>query len=225
MFKQKSILFWSSIIAVIVAVFSLYYFSRDRLGIKPLPEKLTPTSYQSTTTSSTSPEALDFSAGAIANWSVCRNEKYGYEFKYPKGWYVYGSYSRNPPQVVGATLCERGMIIRISPTEPNTRYDPTKQEFSIMAEDQTDLQGQPCEDVHSIDECRKRALRVTPSILPVEKETMVDGEITQWTGDIKNGTGIAAEFFHKGTVFGSHSQKLGYQFHNAILSTFKFIQQ
>lgn len=27
---------------------------------------------------------------STADWSTCRNEKYGYEFKYPNGWYVYG---------------------------------------------------------------------------------------------------------------------------------------
>lgn len=211
---RKSI-FTIIIILGIVIVSGLYVLREQK---QALPEKL-----NSTSSPSISLETIDISASAIANWSTCRNEKYGYEFKYPKGWYVYGSYSRNPPQVINATLCEGGMIVRVSSTGPTNQYNPTKQEFSIMAEDQTDLQGQPCEDVHSIDECRKRALRVTPSILPVEKETMVDGEITQWTGDIKNGTEIAAEFFHKGTVFGSHSQKLGYQFHNVILSTFRFI--
>ncbi len=34
-------------------------------------------------------ETIDVSEEAIANWDTCRNEEYGYEFKYPSGWYMY----------------------------------------------------------------------------------------------------------------------------------------
>lgn len=169
----------------------------------------------STTTATTS------AAISTADWPTCRNEKYGYEFKYPKGWYVYGSYSRNPPQVEGATLCDQGMVIHISPT-PVTVLDTvyqSKQEFTVSSENQGDM-SQPCNSVYT---CRELALQVTPSIPPIQKETIVDGEIVLWTGDLEGNTGITTEFFHNGTMFTAHSQMSNYKLHSTILSTFRFI--
>lgn len=160
---------------------------------------------------------------STADWSTCRNEKYGYEFKYPKGWYVYGSYSRNPPQIDGPAVCDQGTIIHVSPTPvtvPDTSYQP-KQEFSVLSENQKDM-SQSCNSVYT---CRELALKVTPSLLPIQKETLIDGETALWTGNLEGDTGIATEFFHKGTMFTAHSQMLGYNLHSTILSTFRFIPQ
>lgn len=165
--------------------------------------------------------ATTTTAISTADWLTCRNEKYGYEFKYPKGWYVYGSYSRNPPQVEGTTLCDQGMVIHISSTPVtvlDTVYQP-KQEFTVLSENQGDM-TQPCNSVYT---CRELALQVTPSILPIQKETTVDGEIVLWTSDLEQNTGITAEFFHIGTMFTTHSQVLSYKIHSTILSTFRFI--
>lgn len=118
MFKQKNILFWGIIIAV---AFSLYYFSLNRVYTVPLSEshkvepipssEITPT--QQATTSPSPAGTIDLSPSAIANWSVCRNEKYGYEFKYPNGWYVY-EHIFNNSEIGGylkkTTVCEGSSV-------------------------------------------------------------------------------------------------------------------
>lgn len=213
-------LFFISLVAV-----ARYSFLKNQIALDTNLRNIQ-TIQPSQHTSSSSSDITDLSPEAIAEWDVCRNEKYGYEFKYPKGWYVYGSYTRNPPQVTGKTLCEQGMGIHVSSTGPNTRHEPQKKVFFIFAENQTDLIGTLSEGVQSIEEYRNSALKVTPSILPVSKKTITAGEVTLWTVNINNNLlAMTAEFFHKGTVYTSHSELLDYEVHSAILSTFIFIDK
>ena len=50
-----------------------------------------------------------------SDWETCRNEEYGYEFKYPRGWYMYNSeesYSKESPIIVREGLnCIGGIIL------------------------------------------------------------------------------------------------------------------
>lgn len=124
MFKYKNILFWGIIVAVIATVFSLYYFSLSGKA------KLTP-SQQVTTSSPLIPlEELDLSSKTTMDWSVCRNEKYGYEFKYPKGWYVYKytadgetGYTEEVPTCVdqGTTILSKKPSVRSGFYPPSVR--------------------------------------------------------------------------------------------------------
>lgn len=68
-----------------LAVGSIYFLYRERIQQpRPFPSEIT-----SGATSTASQGDLDLSPAAIAQWPTCRNEKYGYEFKYPKGWHIF----------------------------------------------------------------------------------------------------------------------------------------
>ncbi|NOY35590.1 MAG: hypothetical protein GXP44_01565 [bacterium] len=85
------------------------------------------------------PVVIDISPEAIANWDTCRNEKYGYEFKYPKGWYVYKRIPTTDghPYTIQTSSCE-GKFITLS-RNPMFRegFGPPTISIWVVAQDWT----------------------------------------------------------------------------------------
>lgn len=82
MLKQKIVLFWSIIIAIIVMVFSLYYFPRYQVSLVPPSEsyKVEPIPLQQLETKTVLPDTTE--------WIIYRNDKNDVAFKYPQEWIV-----------------------------------------------------------------------------------------------------------------------------------------
>lgn len=81
MLKQKTI-FGASAAIIVAAILFINFFQKG--------QRVTDnSSQQATTTTSLQTDGVDLSPDAIAEWTTCQNEKYGYEFKYPNGWHIY----------------------------------------------------------------------------------------------------------------------------------------
>lgn len=99
---------------------------------RPVTPPSVSSQYTADNASSTLPEAIDLSTGAIANWSVCRNEKYGYEFKYPKGWHLYESLA-GEGSVIEIPSCNIDARIVLS-KQPSVRGGFYPPDIMILAE-------------------------------------------------------------------------------------------
>ncbi|MBU1557566.1 hypothetical protein KKC45_01235 [Patescibacteria group bacterium] len=62
-----------------------------------------------------------------SDWETCRNEEYGYEFKYPKNWYMYQFISGSESGVAKDISTCRGdrVVISKNPSVRNGWYPPT----------------------------------------------------------------------------------------------------
>jgi len=138
----------------------------------------------------TAPETLGAPAGRVtdgtAGWKICRNEKYGYEVKYPSDWNVW---KPGAPEARKAT-CEENLPIISFSQNPDTNQP----QIIIDVSDPFRLKGTIYEGVKSLDEYFSRS----PTILqsrPIVKESTLDGEKLVWHSD---GSLTA---FHNGSIF------------------------
>ena len=171
--------------------------------------------------SSREPVFIDVSKEAIASWDTCRNEKYGYEFKYPKGWYVYSDMpDKAQPELVNSCAGTNIIILR----KPFGEVDNPKIGLRVLTQDWTkSVEEYFNEEVYkeptpySIDYYRAKIL----------KQGKLDGrEWLIYSGRYANSLLIR----DKTTIFilyafnGYTEQKTGLPtLLNAVFSTFKFI--
>lgn len=236
MLKQKTILFWSIVIVVVIAAFSLYDFSLNRISLMPLSEshkvepipspQTTPT--QQATTSPSFIETIDLSKNAIANWSMCRNEKYGYEFKYPKGWYIYEHVFDNSEMggyLKETTICE-GPNMTLS-QHPTIKGGFIPISISVVIQDINEWENWLTQKTDS-------ATRI--GVKFAIKEGLINGEKVKYYNEIGSSY---ATFFRNGKAFnfivpedtgGKRFSELTLSYDtseqkllHAILSTFKFL--
>src|SRR5258706_200562 len=73
----------------LVVIVSLHKFSAPPLPKEPVTVNLPPANIQT------------------SKWETCRNQKAGYEFRYPKGWFAYGdkAWSTETPILIATTTC------------------------------------------------------------------------------------------------------------------------
>jgi hypothetical protein len=144
------------------------------------------------------------------HWNVCRNEKYGYEVKYPSNWKVW---KPGAPEIREAT-CEENLSIISFSQNPDTNQP----QIIIDVSDPFRLKGTIYEGVKSLDEYFSRS----PTILqarPIVKESTLDGEKLVWHSD---GSLTA---FHNGSIFEfRRSNNVDDETMARFLSTFKFLK-
>jgi len=152
-----------------------------------------------------------------SDWQTCRNEEYGYEFKYPKDWYIYERMVGTEVEVESSYVTEidscQGKLIVLS-QEPSVRggwYPPT---ISVSVFDDN--------WENSLEEYLQK---FDTEILPVvvTKNETVDGiKIIKYTRQ----RSPYAILLYKKRVIGmtvTTEDKKQNEFLNKVLSAFKFI--
>jgi hypothetical protein len=140
-------------------------------------------------------------------WKICRNDKYGYEVKYPFGWEVWKS---GAPEARKATCEENLSIISFSPN-----LFTNQPQISIDVSDGERLKGTIYEGVKSLDDYFSRS----PAILqarPIIEESVLDGEKLVWH---KDGSLTA---FHNNSIFEFYRKDVDDWMMEKFFSTFKF---
>lgn len=159
---------------------------------------------------------------------TCRSEKYGYEFKYPKEWYLTGLKTDNfyPKKL---SSCDETVHASLSPMSEDEMQKTQKYmsiNFGIHTEKDfptLDMQG-----VRTIDELREKAKK-SRFPFPYTEEILIDGERAVWedfttneniTGD---GTTNSLDFFHNGNYFVVHFEKISPEIQRLFIEHFKFL--
>lgn len=143
----------------------------------------------------------------IENWEQCRNEKMGYEVKYPKGWRTYISGPEgNIPQPCGTTRSP-GFVI-----SPEDQYNVKKANFSVGYVDTSELGARSLEEY----------LQKNPGYLDeIYKETLIREERAVWT---KSNDGYTNVFtYNNNKVFIIRERGISAESFNSFLSTFQFL--
>jgi len=132
--KNKNIL----IVIIVVGTFittALLFWQKEKPVQKPneaTSEQNISIPEESETVKPVSSE-IDLSAEAIEDWATCRNEEYGYEFKYPSGWYIYKTIISTEESYPVKTDSCQAQFITLSPNLPvrNGFYTPTIQNYVL----------------------------------------------------------------------------------------------
>jgi len=147
-------------------------------------------------------------ADETASWQTCRNEKYGYELKYPTNWRVW---EQGSGTLIPAS-CDKGDSLTVfSP-------DQSQLSFEIDVTNSERMKGGVFEGIRSVDEIFSR----NPVIIegnPILKDSLIDGEKLV---RLENRYLYA---FHNGAIFRFGSYDITTETLEQILSTFKFIPQ
>lgn len=144
---------------------------------------------------------------SVENWKQCRNEKVGYEVKYPNGWKTYISGPEgNIPQPCGTTRSP-GFVI-----SPEDQYNVKKANFSVGYVDTYELGAQSLEEY----------LQKNPGYLDeIYKETLISGGRAVW---IKSNDGYTNVFtYNNNKVFIIRERGISVESFDDFLSTFKFL--
>ena len=209
--KIKIIILLAVILVVSIAVISKN-FNKDDENIVPVFE--TPKEDDSTADNGLS--AIDISDEAIAGWDTCRNEEYGYEFKYPKGWYMYKvSVKYEVLDYLKISTCE-GQFITISPEENLTTLYFQDHPSGIEVRMHTNNENNSLKEYLRRFHTDNRSQRLT-----ILKEESVNKAKIIWY-DFYGFTEVM--FSHKDNLFNIRVRPRNQpDFLNAILSTLKFI--
>lgn len=159
---------------------------------------------------------------------TCRSEKYGYEFQYPKEWYLYGLQSENSD---GKKLlsCDYSAMASLSPiTEADMIKIQKDVSINFSVHMQKDFPALDMQGIHTVDELRERAKKSrTP--FPYNEEILIDSERAVWTDftTSKNitgdGTTNSLEFFHNGNYFVVHFGKIPFEIQKSFIEHFRFL--
>ncbi len=198
--KNKIIITIIIILGIVLVAFSLFSMSDNQIN---------GTNETATTTESA---LLDTSG-----WQTCRNEEYGYEFKYPKDWYIYERMIGIEVEVESSSVTEidscQGKLLVLS-QKLSVRggwYPPT---ISVSVFD--DNWGNSLEEY-----LQKFDTEIFPVV--VTKEETVGGvKIIKYTRQ----SSPHAILLYKKRVIGvtiTTEDKKQNEFLNKVLSTFKFI--
>ena len=149
---------------------------------------------------------------SAADWKVCRNEKYGYEVKYPSDWKIY---KPGAPEARPAS-CDEGLItIALSPD-----IYQSKARLNISVLDKNELQQGVYKGSRSLDDIFSK----NPDILKawsIEKETVLDSERMVW---LKLSGQRTIYVFHNDSLFEFNIYNNMDQLTiDKLLSTFKFL--
>jgi hypothetical protein len=155
-----------------------------------------------------------------SDWETCRNEEYGYEFKYPKDWYVYeklGVVIEESDPCNKLTLGSNSVELSPVLTTNTRRREDSMPYFKLMFRKEPDFQN--------IYEYRTRPSDERYYTFPVIEEDIIDGEIILWTADSYKGSTFtsAVEFFHNKILFEVLAKNLDPDITHNIVSTFKFM--
>lgn len=173
--------------------------------------------------------SINLSDEAVANWETCRNEEYGYEFKYPKEWYFYNSdesYSKYSPIIIKeGNNCVSGVIVSSDILHIPSKKNKFNLQFSVAKESQDRLLGTIYEGSQSLDEYFSK---VTPKFLELHtiiNKNYIDEEEALWLKQKNIDNTFFIWIFHNNSLF-----KISIKGHisnpdllDAIISTFKFI--
>ncbi len=190
----------------------LFFYSGER-GAEKVPE-------QNATLPEKSGKAgqneIDISKEAIAGWKICRNEEYGYEFKYPKGWYMYEVFVKYEVLEYKKTSVCKGQFVTLSPEENLTTLyfqdHPSGIEVRMHFNNENSSPKEYLREFYT-DNLSQR--------LTILKEKSINEAKIIWY-DFYGFTEVM--FSNKGNIFNLRVIPLDQpDFLDAILSTFKFI--
>jgi len=180
-----------------------------------------------------------------SDWETCRNEGYGYEFKYPNGWRMYETQSENNELVFKDTKkCTSNYVIIDDADLKKTTPSPF---LSIRILSKDELENSNYANITSVydyQEIRDSYLQNPSS--KISAETIIDNEkVLLFYGEPETSEGLSYEqleeirrltpevriekfglntiFFHKGSIFTIETENLSLEALNTIFSTFKFI--
>ncbi len=146
-------------------------------------------------------------AEPVEQWKTCRNEKAGYEVKYPSAW-VLGL--RGPYGFEELKDCTSTWMFFTNKFTVSTAGDIS---VSIDAIDMNQKGGANFKKSNSLEEY----LQQNKNLPPIEKESALFGEKIVWLKD------NIVIFYHNNTIFNINFSGLDEKFTNDFLSTFKFL--
>ncbi|GEM_PF-5252870 len=159
---------------------------------------------------------------SISEWSLCRNEKGGYQINYPTGWHVYGEGSTNKftPLVEKETPCY-GDAVLISARPVGEKFPgqltPHTPGFSISVSDQERLKGTIWDGATNLDTYLKAFPSESRS--KFHKTTFANEEAVWW--DIHGPKEI--RFFHNDRLFQVSGGDMPQELINTIYNSFQFL--
>ncbi|MEK7538921.1 MAG: hypothetical protein AAB552_03710 [Patescibacteria group bacterium] len=210
--KKKKILLGGIIVAVVVVGVVI---SQNQISVEPIPEPAKTTVEPLSEYEKLPIQLPDLSPEAIASWPVCRNEKYGYEFKYPKGWFLYDTswnYEDDMPMSSQIFECSSPVLSIHQELLTGQRYDPPSLGFRVTSKEVWE---------RAATTTYWKNLGVEEKI--ISRESILNGEKIKY---YDNMSVSRASFFRKEKSFmfnilsNSESQKLL----DAVLSTFRFLE-
>lgn len=232
-----------AVIAVIILLtYARYSFVKNQIALDAnLPNIHVVQPSQITSTSST--DIIDLSPEAIAKWDVCRNEKYGYEFKYPKGWRIYqANHGTQKFEFNIKTCTSSNVIVDHSPSSGNI----PSPFFRIVVSTKDDWQFAPFVGIKSLDEyflkspstefpasraSKKLVISGEKALLFILEPEVGDGgnpelmkKIRAMTPDMRvESYGALIVFFHDGSIFNIDVNGITIELLETMLDNFKFI--
>jgi hypothetical protein len=171
------------------------------------------------------PPSIPQAKVSTEGWKTCRNEEYGYEFKYPAEWYLYNnkeSFGTDSPGFYKLAIKCVGELVAVSNKTVKEFHDKNKPEesFSVRIDDYT--QSKSAKTLHagstSLDEYLSRVPDIQKFLI---KDGYVDGERAVWIQSTESLMEVL--LFHKKKSFWFMMSNRHKDVHEAILSTFRFI--
>ncbi|OGD69605.1 hypothetical protein A3I18_01465 [Candidatus Campbellbacteria bacterium RIFCSPLOWO2_02_FULL_35_11] len=173
-----------------------------------------------TGTTETTPESVLLDT---SGWETCRNEEYGYEFKYPSNWYMYNSdesYGKESPIIVREGENCVGGYLFISSKKINYEDKEVSQTFGITVSNKQKLSGTIYSNSKSIEDYFSKATPEFRKAHIIEEKKVLDNKEVWWE---KTKDGYILWLFNKESLVEIHFTNLNNELSNTILSTFKFI--
>ncbi|MDD2935264.1 MAG: hypothetical protein PHX25_02200 [Candidatus Pacebacteria bacterium] len=180
-----------------------------------------------------------------SDWETCRNEEYGYEFKYPNGWRMYETRFENNELVFKDTKKCMSNYVIIDNTDPKKNTPSPFFSIRILSKDELENSNYAnITSVYEYQEIRDSYLQNPSSKISAEitidneKTLLFYGEPETSEGlsykqleEIRSLTpemrierfGLNAIFFHKRNIFTIETENLPLEILDIIFSTFKFI--
>ncbi len=222
---KKKFIFASIIIALVVLFGAGYVLTRKDSAEKiQSPKQEQPPAPEQQKTE----ETISIEDWKDENLLTCRSEKYGYEFKYPKNWYMYNQEPesrQNRQYIATTTLCE-SIIIQISdaPLHYGLTSDKKKnmQKIIIDVRDQGRLLKTIDKGVTSREEYFQRNQKILQTRTSVKNGTISEEKVlySKRTDDTSE-----AWIFHKNILYAiQFSQKTPTTSQDVFLSNLKFLE-